>query len=129
MNRPSEEVSRVLTLLRLDAQRLFERIKYRQQEYMYVFSSKRTREYFPQIFRNRYAGTALTELKHCSSEVIIALDDFYHKADELHWYLQTTEEMPATVEEALHHHIGELEKYYETLQLYIKAEFDISHSE
>ncbi len=126
VRRPSEEALRVLTLLRLDAQRLFERIKYRQPEYMQVFSAKRTREHFSQVFRNRYAEAGLSDLKCCSSEVIIGLDNFYNKADELRWYLGTTEEMPATVEETVRHFITELEQLYETLQLYISAEFDIS---
>ena len=124
--RPSEETAQVLLLLKLDAQRLFERIRYRRPEYMQVFSAKRTREHFPQIFRNKYAKADLSDLKNCSPEVIIGLDNFYSKADELAWYLSTTEDMPASAEETVQHFIHELDKLHENLQLYIHTEFNIA---
>ena len=125
MKRPSEEAIRVLTLLKLDAQRLFERIEYRRPEYIQIFSVKRTREHFPKIFKNRYDEVKLSELKSCSPEVIVGLDNFYSKVDELSWYLGVTEDMPITVEEKIKSFIGELKVLHQVLQTHINAELNI----
>lgn len=112
-------------LLKLDALRLFERIKLRAPEYMYEFSLKRTRDHFPDIFRNRYEQVNIRELGLCSQEVIAGLDQFYTKVDEMRWYLNHTQDMPNRVEDKLHHHIKELEKIFQTLNLYIDAEMGL----
>jgi hypothetical protein len=124
MKRISEDRTRLLLLLRLDAQRLFERIKYREVEYMRIFSMKRTREHFKDVFRNRYESCVIAELRECGEEVIVGLDQFYYKVDELRWYLNTTEDMPGTVEDTVSHFIRDLEDRHETLQLYISAELE-----
>ncbi len=116
-------------LLKLDALRLFERIKYRAPEYMYDFSLKRTRDHFPEIFKNRYDNVTIEELMLCGQEVIAGLDLFYTKVDEMRWYLNHTQDMPNRVEDKLHHHIRELEKHFETLNLYIDAEMGLLKEE
>lgn len=122
LNRPNEEVQRLLTLLRIDAQRVFERVKYREPEYMQTFSMKRTREHFKDIFKNRYEDVKIIELKLCSEEVIVGLDQFFTKMDDMRWYLNHTEDMPGTVEVNVSQYITELESAHEMLQLYINAE-------
>lgn len=125
----SEESQRILMLLKLDALRLFERIKYRAPEYMYDFSLKRTRDHFPEVFKNRYDNVKIEELMLCGQEVIAGLDQFYTKVDEVRWYLNHTQDMPNRVEDKLHHHIRELEKHFETLNLYIDAEMGLLKEE
>lgn len=120
-----EETQRMLMLLKLDAKRLFERVKYRAPEYMYEFSLKRTRDHIPAVFDNRYEKTTIKELLLCSQEVIAGLDLFYTKADEMRWYLNHTQDMPNRVEDKLHSHIRELEKHFETLNLYIDVEMGL----
>lgn len=127
--RPTDEVMTVLTLLRLDAQRLYERIRYRELEYMQVFSMKRTREHFKDIFKNRYDSLSINELKLCGEEVIVGLDQFYTRVDELRWYLSHTEDMPGTVEDNVHFAIKEITECYDLLQLYISAELGLSEDE
>ena len=129
MKRPGEAALRILTLLRLDAQRLFERIKYREPEYMMVFSQRRTREHFPEIFKNRYDQAGMAELQHCGEEVIVGLDQFYNKVDELRWYLNHTQDMPGAVADHVSHSIAELEQLHEMLQLYINAELGLAKEE
>ena len=121
----SEDTQRMLMLLKLDAKRLFERIKYRAPEYMYDFSLKRSRDHFPEIFTNRYDSTTIKELMLCGQEVIAGLDQFYSKVDEMRWYLNHTQDMPNRVEDKIHAHIRELEKNYETLNLYIDVEMGL----
>ena len=115
---------KILTILRLDAQRVFERVKYREAEYMHHFSSKRTRDHFPEVFKNRYDDVGVEDLLLCGEEVIIGLDQFYFKVDELKWYLMVTNDMPGTVHEHVRHGIKELEVAYDILQLYINAELE-----
>ena len=122
----SENSQRMLMLLKLDAQRLFERIKYRAPEYMYEFSLKRTRDHFPAVFKNRYDETRLEELLHCGPEVIAGLDQFYTKVDQMRWYVNHTQDMPNKVEDKIYAHIRELEKLYETLNLFIDVEMGLA---
>ncbi len=114
----------MLTILRIDAQRLYERIKYREPEYMHHFSAKRTRDHFPAIFKNKYRSVTIDDLKLCGEEVIIGLDQFYTSADEMEWYLMVTEDMPGTVQERVAHMVREIDEAYDILQLYINAELD-----
>ena len=43
---------RVLMLLKIDANNVFQRIKERKTEYLEIFALRRTREHFPMIFDN-----------------------------------------------------------------------------
>jgi hypothetical protein len=122
--RKDNEALKIITILRLDAQRVFERIKYREPEYMQYFSAKRTREHFPEVFKHRYDDVTVRDLMNCGEEVIVGLDQFYAKVDDLKWYLMVTNDMPGTVNEHVRHTIRELEEAYELLQLYIRAELD-----
>ncbi|MBP9682058.1 MAG: hypothetical protein KBD76_11685 [Bacteriovorax sp.] len=121
----SEDTQRMLMLLKLDSLRLFERIKHRAPEYMYEFSLKRSRDHFPAVFTNRYDSTTIKELMLCGQEVIVGLDQFYSKVDEIRWYLNHTQDMPNRVEDKIHSHIRELEKFYQTLNLYIDVEMGL----
>ncbi len=117
---------RILIILKLDAQGLYERIKEREREYVGVFAQKRTREHFPAVFKTRYDGTSLNDLKHCSEDVIIALDKFHRIVDEMRWYLMITEDMPGTVTDKLIVLISRLQEQFEMLMLLIDAELGIS---
>ena len=121
----SEDTQRMLMLLKLDARRLFERIKYRAPEYMYDFSLKRSRDHFPEIFTNRYDTVSIKDMMLCGQEVIAGLDQFYSKVDEMRWYLNHTQDMPNRVEDKIQAHIRELERFYETLNLYIDVEMGL----
>lgn len=124
--RVSEESQRMLLLLKLDIQRVFERIKYRAPEYLSEFSLKRTRDHFKDIFKNRYDDTTIKELILCGSEVIVGLDNFYNKVDIMRWYLNHTQDMPNKVEDKMSTHIRELETLYQTVNLYIEVELGLS---
>jgi len=121
----SEETQRMLMLLKLDAKRLFERIKYRSPEYMYEFSLKRSRDHFPAVFNNRYESSTIRDLMLCGQEVIAGLDQFYTLVDEMRWYLNHTQDMPNRMEDKVHSYVRELEKLFETLNLYIDVEMGL----
>lgn len=123
--RISENTQRMLMLLKLDSRRLFERIKYRAPEYMYEFSLKRSRDHFPEIFVNRYDSVSIKDLMLCGQEVLAGLDQFYTKVDEMRWYLNHTQDMPNRVEDKVGSHIRELEKLYNTLNLFIDVEMGL----
>lgn len=127
--RASDEELKTLVILRLDAGRVFERIKYRKPEYMFHFSSKRTRSHFPHIFKNRYDELSIQNLLNCGEEVLVGLDQFYHLVDELRWYLMVTEDMPGKVEEIVNQSIAQIEEAYELLQLYISVELGLKEEQ
>lgn len=124
-NKISDDSQRMLMLLKLDAKRLFERVKYRAPEYMSEFSLKRTRDHFKEIFTNRYDTANIKELMLCGPEVIVGLDQYYSKIDEMRWYLNHTQDMPNRVDDKIHAHIRELETFFETLNLYIDVELGL----
>ena len=126
MKSKSDEITqRVLILLKIDANNLFQRIKDRRSEYLEIFALRRTREHFPKIFTNRYEGTTIMDLSHCSTDLITTLDQFYTLAEEMSWYLFSTEDMPNTVEDFVHRRILRMEKLLSTLNLYLDAELGI----
>jgi len=86
---------------------------------------KRSRDHFPAVFNNRYDSTTIKELMLCGQEVIAGLDQFYSKVDEMRWYLNHTQDMPNRVEDKVHAHVRELEKYSEILNLYIDVEMGL----
>jgi len=126
MKSKNDEVTqRVLLLLKLDANNLFNRIKDRKSEYLEIFALRRTREHFPRIFTNRYEGTTIMDLSHCSTELITTLDQYYSLVEETSWYLFQTEDMPNTVEDYINRKIARMSKILASLNLYLDAELGI----
>lgn len=113
----TEATQRILLLLKIDANNLFNRIKERKSEYLEIFALRRTREHFPMIFKNRYDGTSIMDLSHCSTEVITTLDQYYTLVEEMSWYLFQTEDMPNTVEDFINRKISRMGKLLTTLSL------------
>ncbi len=113
---------RIMLLIKLDSASLFNRIKLRRHEYVGTFSLKRIRTHFIQVFENRYRQISIADLKFAGEEVLIAMDKFYNKADDIHWYLNHTEDMPSALDEKLDHFIKDLEECFSTLQLYLSGE-------
>lgn len=128
-SRKDELTQRYLLLLKLDAQNLIDRVKDRRIEFVEVFSLRRTREHFPKIFHTLYEKATIQDLVHCSSETIVALDQFHRVAEEMSWYLYQTEDMPATVEDNIYRMYRRLEKLHGTLNLYLNAELSLDESE
>jgi hypothetical protein len=112
----------ILVALKIDANRLFERLKYRQIEYLGVFALKRSREHFKEVFKSRYDQLLVSDLKLIDSEVLIEADRFYSEVDKLKWYLYHTEEMPGFVENKVDKALKILEPSLESLNLYINAQ-------
>lgn len=121
----TEETQRVLYLLKLDANNLYKRISERKNEYLEIFALRRTREHFPKIFTNRYEGTSIMDLSHCSVDLITTLDQYYSHSEEMSWYLFQTEDMPNTVEAFIDRKIKRMEKLLSTLNLFLDAELGI----
>lgn len=125
----NEATQRVLVLLKIDANNTFKRIKDRKSEYLEIFALRRTREHFPRIFNNRYEGTTIMDLAHCSTELITTLDQFYTLVEEMSWYLFQTEDMPNTVEDYINRKISKMQKLLATLNLFLDAELGIESGE
>lgn len=113
----------ILTMIKIDADALFERVVQREKEYMRIFSVKRTREHFHEVFKTRFWDIHPTDLKVCSPEVLIQLDAFYSKADKLYWYLRSTEDMPGMIEDKIAPKVRSIKDAYEMLKLYLDAQF------
>ncbi len=117
-----EEKERIILLLKIDANNLFRRIKDRKNEYLEIFSLRRTRSHFPMIFRNRFETTTVNDLAHCGPELILLLNEFYTLAEEMNWYLYETQDLPNTVENFILRKIARMEKVLGSLNLFFDAE-------
>jgi type IV secretory pathway VirD2 relaxase len=113
---------RYILLFKLDAKNLYHRITSRRHEYVEIFSLKRNRAIFKDVFEHRYSKASIQDLSHCSIEIIESLDSFYQAVDEIYWYLKHTQDMPNTIEDEIHRRINALKRQYEMLTLYIDAE-------
>lgn len=121
-----EKKKSILTILKVDSSRLYERVVERRKEYMLIFAVKRSREHFKEVFTSKYDTIQFAEMTLLSPELIGCLDAFYTKIDNLKWYLNSTEDMPATVEDKTGRDIKELKDSFETLKLYLEAELNVS---
>ncbi len=121
-----EITQNVLLLLKLDSKRLYDRVKFRSPEYLSIFSAKRTREHFKEIFSNRYNSLEIKDLKYCGEEVINQVDEFYYLIDEMKWYLNTTEDMPNTVDDKIHQLITKMNPKVSKLHQAIDSELQKS---
>lgn len=124
-----EATQRVLMLLKIDANNLFNRIQKRKIEYLEVFALRRTRTHFPSIFSNKYETASISDLAHCSTELIATLDQYYTQAEEMNWYLFQTEDMPGTVEHYIDRKIKRMESLLSSLNLFLNAELGIEGEE
>lgn len=125
----TEAAQRILLLLKIDANNLFKRVRERKGEYLEVFALRRTRTHFPGIFANKYETASLSDLAHCSTELISTLDQYYVLAEETNWYLYQTEDMPGTVEHFVDRKIKRMENVLATLNLFLNAELGIENEE
>ncbi len=117
-----ENKARLLLLIKLDAEHLMERIELRFSDYMGTWALKRIRTHFLDVFKNRYSDLNMNDLRLFSQELIVALDKFYQEVDDLNWYLNHTEDMPATAEEHAQRRIRSIKGHFSTLHLYLEAE-------
>ena len=122
MNDQQIIVRSLLVLIKLDAEALHDRLKYNFREYMSVFANKRTREHFKDVLKTRYFDISINDLKYLGEELLLALDKFYKEIDSLKWYLNVTEDMPATVEDRVIRVLRDIQVHYDLLKLYLEAE-------
>ena len=118
----SELTQKYLLLVKFDAKSLIDRIDKRRSEYMEVFSLKRNRYIFKEIFESRYQKANFSDLANLPIEVIELANIFYSNVEELYWYLKRTQDMPTTVEDEILRSTTIIKRVYENLSLYIDAE-------
>ncbi|MCK5074100.1 MAG: hypothetical protein KAQ98_11790 [Bacteriovoracaceae bacterium] len=117
-----EGLGKILLLIKLDAESVFRRIKFRQNEYIRTMSLKRTREHLKDVFKSRYDGITIHDMKNFSEEIIMEIDRYYDEVENLKWYLTHTEDMPTTVTDITTQKIIILEKLFNSMKMYIEAE-------
>ena len=113
----SEVKKSFLRLIKLDANNLYSRIKSRRDDYLRVFSMKRTRQHYNEVFKNKYMDTPLSDLKLIKDETVLILDEFYSRANNLKWYLEYTEDMPTQIEDHLSFEIATMGRLIDSVNL------------
>jgi len=112
----------LLTLIKFDAEDLYERVVGRFEEYMDIFSMKRTREHFKEIFKQRFDKVNMQDLALMDHKIVEEAHSFYKKVEELHWYLYSTEDLPATAKDYVWSKVKILKKIYVKLSDEIQRE-------
>lgn len=128
MKKINEESLRLLVILRNDSRRLFERIKFRKNDYLSILSLKRTREHFKDIFLSIYNTITIPQFSLVSEDVLMALDEFYSSTERLKWYLNHSEDMPLTMKDSVALQVRDIESKYELLKLYLNAEIGLDEN-
>lgn len=119
---------RYLNLIELDAKSLMERAIKQKEEYIEIFASRRTRDHFDKVFYHRFFQLNYQELSYLEEETAIALFDFYNQVNRISWYLLSTQDMPATLEEKLHYKLGVLQELFEKLELFLGAQIAVERN-
>lgn len=118
----SELTQRYLVLIKIDSENLCNRISNRRHEYVEIFSLKRNRGIFKDIFDNRYSKSTFSDLSNLPIEIIELSNEFYEEVDRLYWYLKHTQDMPNTIEDEITRRVSRISSQFENLKLYIDAE-------
>ena len=92
------EDEKVLLIVKDDIDNLVHRLNAHFEDYIRVFTQKRTRDHFKDVFFSRFKDISVSDLVKLSGEVLIEVNNFYYSINELYWYLKVTEDMPAMVE-------------------------------
>ena len=129
MRKLKEHEISILIMIKLDAESLHERVVQREKEYLRIFSTKRTREHFKDVFKTRFWDIHPDDLKICSQEVLIQLNKFYSHIDNLFWYLSSTEDMPGTIVDRVAPKIKEINYEFSVLKLFLEAQLSAKNDE
>lgn len=128
-SKKDELTRRYLLVMKLDIKNLFDRVVRRKNEYLEIFALKRVRTHFESVFYTRYWRADISDLVYFSEDTILTLDKFYYLIEDLRWYLDHTDDMPATIEDHLGRQFKKLKEYYDTLMLYIDVDLGIASDE
>ena len=82
-NNRDSETSKILLMLKLNANRVYNRIDLRMPEYLDDFAMKRTRKYFPEVFNHKFNEVQLETLAKADTETIIALENYFNKVEQI----------------------------------------------
>ncbi len=119
----------ICTLIKADMNQLYNRLRGRYNEYMSIFSKRRTREHFKEIFVSRYLTIPLSDMAMLDQDMIVSIDSFYYEVGELHWYLYSTEEMPATVMELVMAKLRIIKKVHDISNSLLEASLQVYSGE
>ena len=115
-----------ITLVQLDAERLFRNIVDKKEDYLMILNFKRTREHFYDIFHSKYAQVSIDNLKELKESTIHVVDSFYREIEELRWYLLHTEDLPAMVSDHTHTEIKKITGLFQDMCEHLNAELNTS---
>jgi len=92
------EEEKVLQLVKDDIDSLLHRLNNHFEDYMRVFTQKRTRDHFQDVFYSRFRDVNISDLLKLDGELLGFISSFYFHTEELYWYIKVTEDMPSMVE-------------------------------
>jgi len=112
-------------LLQLETKRIYERLKEKKEEFVLLYSLKRTRRPFEILFESKLKNLNLSFFENFSEEICLAYFQFFSSIEELEWYLLFTEDLPLSLEQHVEKLLKTCKCYYDVLQLYLRAELEV----
>ena len=107
-------------IVKEDMQELMRRLNERMEGALRIFSQKRSRDHFKQIFFNRYKEFSIEVLKDLDESLYSNIVSYYEAVDDLYWYFMSTEDMPSLVESNVQSIMKRLNhKYGQTAELFL----------
>ena len=89
---------KVLEVVKDDIDNLMHRLNNHFDDYMRVFTQKRTRDHFKDVFFSRFREVSISDLIKLEGDILREVNTFYFHVNEVYWYIKVTEDMPSMVE-------------------------------
>lgn len=93
-----ERAERLALIVALEVRRMLEDVLFRKGLLVEVWSKMRARKPLLNTLRSRYDEIPATDLMLLPADVILEVERFYRVVDEFRLYLESTEDMPGTLE-------------------------------
>lgn len=102
----------ILHLLKTDMKGLNDRLNKNFEDYMRVFSLKRRRDHFDDIFQTKFSTATIEQLSELSEGHFNLINEYYDRVNNTYLYLKFTEDMPAMVKDKVSSHLRDINKLY-----------------
>lgn len=102
----------ILHLLKADMKGLNDRLNNNYEDYMRVFSLKRRRDHFDDIFQTKFSTATIEQLAELSEDQFNLINEYYNRVNKTYLYLKFTEDMPAMVKDKVSSHLRDINKLY-----------------
>lgn len=108
--REDERAQRLALVLALEIRRMVEDVLLRKGLLVEIWSKMRARRPLLNVLRSRYEDVPAVDLVELPADAILRVEAFYRVVDEFRLYLESTEDMPNTLENHYANYASQMEQ-------------------